>query len=232
MNRRTCTRGLRVPSSDTWTFHAKLGQIWSLLVNAFNLNILQFMHIHTYRRMLLDNNRYRSVMQDLPSSGSMKRPAGIKHLSTHQVYFEKQMCADVIFLLRLIYPVNCRRYLPEKKMVPRPKRIRAARMHLLTENPLSTCCRGSWKSSSFSSSSSALPILSRVASRDLLLLLSCGPSSPAATSDASVEPEGAGAWKTLKSFALSLKRTTLVCALFIVWEWSKYHSTLWNSPQV
>lgn len=75
-------------------------------------------------------------------------------------------------------------------MVPRPNRIRAARMHLFTESPLSSCCRGRWNSSSFSSSSSALPIRSRSANRDLLLL-SCGPTSPAAfcspTSDATEE---------------------------------------------
>lgn len=90
------------------TVHAKLGNIFSLCVNAFNLNVLEFMHIHTYRCMPWDNNHYYSVTQDLPSSGSIKRPAGIKHLSTHDMYFKKKTRADVIFLSRLFHQANCR----------------------------------------------------------------------------------------------------------------------------
>lgn len=67
--------------------------------------------------------------------------------------------------------------LPEKKMVPRPKRITAPRMHLFTEKPLSSSRCGNRNSSSFSSSSSVLPIRSRAAKRDLLLLSSGSPSS-------------------------------------------------------
>lgn len=145
------------------------------------------MHIYSYRCMLWDSNQYYSVMQGLPSSSSMKTPAGRKHLST---YRSRRVHTGLFFHISFTRR-KCRWYLPEKKMVPRPNRIRAATMHLLTEKPLSSCCRGSSNSSSFSSSSSALPMRSRAASRDLLLLLSCGPTSPAAscspTSDASVE---------------------------------------------
>lgn len=163
------------------------------------------MHIYTYRRMLggSDDDDDSLTHRDLPSSSSMKKPAGTKHLSTHRLHFRKWTnCSWTLTIKETIYfywpkrsgcvskamtpkdfrfrcPVNCREFIPEKKMVPRPKRISAARMHLLTEKPLSSCCRGSWNSSSLSSSSSALPIRSRDASRDLLLL-SCGPTSPAA----------------------------------------------------
>lgn len=165
---------------------------FSLFVNSFYI-----MHIYSYRCMLGGSD------DDLPSSSSMKKPAGTKHLSTHHLYFRKWtnspltltiketihetvwMCVEISDLysrnqnpgIELI--TRPRQFIPEKKMVPRPKRISAARMHLLTEKPLSSCCRGSRNSSSLSSSSSALPIRSRDASRDLLLL-SCGPTSPAA----------------------------------------------------
>lgn len=72
--------------------------------------------------------------------------------------------------------------LPEKKIVPRPNRMTAPRIHLFRVRPVSSSLWGSWKSSSASSSSSVRRILSRAANRDLLLLLTSGSPSDAVVS--------------------------------------------------